>query len=68
MKAVRLISLIARMALMVTMGLGLVFWIAQLFVWSGLLVLLAQSGTEVHSPPVVLASAQMIDKSEIPDL
>jgi hypothetical protein len=44
MKAVRLISLIARVALMATMVLGLVFWIAQLFVWSGLLALLAQIG------------------------
>ena len=44
MKTVQLISLIARVALMVTMGLGLVFWLAQLFVWSGLLVLLAQIG------------------------
>ncbi len=42
MKAVRLISLIARVALMVTMGLGLLFWIAQMFVWSGLLAILAQ--------------------------
>jgi len=44
MKAVRLISLIARVTLMVTLGLGLLYWIAQLFVWSGLLVLLAQIG------------------------
>jgi hypothetical protein len=44
MKAVRLISLIARVALMVTLGLGLLYWIAQLFVWSWLLVLLAQIG------------------------
>lgn len=44
MKAVRLISLIARVALMVTLGLGFVYWIAQLFVWSWLLVLLAQIG------------------------
>ena len=44
MKAVRLISLIARVALMVSMVLGLVFWIAQLFVWIGLLVFLAQIG------------------------
>jgi hypothetical protein len=44
MKAVHIISLIARLALMVTMVLGLVFWIAQLFVWIGLLVFLAQIG------------------------
>ena len=44
MKTVRLISLIARMALIVTLGLGFVHWIAQLFVWSWLLVLLAQIG------------------------
>src|SRR5262252_743635 len=44
MKAIRLISLIARVALMVTLGLGLVYWIAQLFVWSWILVLLAQIG------------------------
>jgi len=29
---------------MVTMGLGFLFWIAQMFVWSRLLVLLAQIG------------------------
>jgi hypothetical protein len=44
MKAVRLISLIARVALMVTLGLGLLYWIAQLFAWGWLLVLLAQIG------------------------
>ena len=44
MKTIRLISLVARVALMVTLGLGLVFWIAQLFVWIGLLVFLAQIG------------------------
>jgi hypothetical protein len=44
MKAVRTISLIARVALIVTLGLGFLFWIAQMFVWSGLLVLLAQIG------------------------
>ncbi len=44
MKTIRLISIVARVALMVTLGLGLVFWIAQLFVWGGLLVLLAQIG------------------------
>jgi len=49
MKAVRLISLIARVALIVTMVLGLVFWIAQMFVWSGLLALLAQRDfTSIH--------------------
>lgn len=44
MKAIRLISLIARVALMVTLGLGVVYWIAQLFVWSWLLVFLVQIG------------------------
>jgi hypothetical protein len=44
MKTIRLISLVARVALMVTLVLGLVFWIAQLFVWIGLLVFLAQIG------------------------
>ena len=44
MKTIRLISLVARVALMVTLGLGLLFWIAQLFVWIGLLVFLAQIG------------------------
>ena len=44
MKAVRLISLTARVALMVTLGLGLLYWMAQLFVWGWLLVLLAQIG------------------------
>jgi deazaflavin-dependent oxidoreductase (nitroreductase family) len=44
MRTIRLISLLSRVALMVTLGLGLVFWLAQLFVWSGLLVLLAQIG------------------------
>ncbi len=49
MKTIRLISLFARVALLVTMGLGLLFWIAQLFVWSGLLVLLAQIDfTSIH--------------------
>ena len=49
MKTIRLISLIARVSLMVTLGLGLLFWIAQLFVWSGLLVLLAQIDfTSIH--------------------
>src|SRR6266571_1892585 len=44
MKAICLISLIARVFLMVTLGLGLLSWVAQLFVWSGLLVFLAQIG------------------------
>ena len=42
MKTVRLISLMARIALIVTMGLGLFYWIALLFSWSWLLVLLVQ--------------------------
>lgn len=42
MKTVRLISLMARIALMVTMGLGLFYWIALLFSWSWLLILLVQ--------------------------
>jgi len=34
---------------MVTMGLGLLLWIAQMFVWSGLLALLAQIHvTSIH--------------------
>jgi hypothetical protein len=44
MNAVRLISLLARVALMVTLGLGLLYWIAQVLRWSGLLILLAQIG------------------------
>ncbi len=44
MKTVRLISFISRVALMVTLGLGLLFWVAQLFVWIGLLTFLAQIG------------------------
>lgn len=44
MKTVHLISLIARIALMVTMGLGLFYWIALLFSWNWLLVLLARIG------------------------
>src|SRR5258708_13574722 len=49
MKAVRIISWIARIALMATMVLGLLFWIAQLFVWIGLLVFLAQIGfPDIH--------------------
>jgi hypothetical protein len=49
MKAIRLISLVARVALMVTMVLGLVYWIALIFVWSGLLAFLAQIHfTSIH--------------------
>lgn len=44
MKTVRLISLISRVFLMITLGLGLFFWAAQLFGWSGLLIVLAQIG------------------------
>ncbi len=44
MRTIGLISLISRVALMVTLGLGLAFWLAQLFGWDGLLVLLAQIG------------------------
>jgi len=44
MNTIRLISLVARVALMVTLALGLLFWIAQLFVWVGLLTFLAQIG------------------------
>ena len=44
MKTIHLISLVARVALMLTLGLGLLFWIAQLFVWIGLLIFLAQIG------------------------
>ena len=44
MKTIHLISLVARVALMVTLVLGLLFWIAELFVWVGLLVFLAQIG------------------------
>jgi hypothetical protein len=44
MRVVHIISLIARIALMITMVLGLLFWIAQVFVWGGLLVFLAQIG------------------------
>jgi hypothetical protein len=47
MNAVRLISLLAGVVLMVTLGLGLSYWIAQLLIWSGLLVLLAQIGFPV---------------------
>lgn len=44
MRTIHLISLIARVFLMITLGLGLVFWIAQLFGWIGLLVFLARIG------------------------
>jgi hypothetical protein len=44
MRVVHIISLIARIALMITMVLGLLFWIAQVFAWSALLVFLAQIG------------------------
>ncbi|GHO50630.1 nitroreductase/quinone reductase family protein [Ktedonospora formicarum] len=44
MKWIRLISLVARVALVVTLALGLVFWIAQLLGWIGLLAFLAWIG------------------------
>lgn len=44
MRVVHVTSLIARLALMVTMVLGLAFWIAQVFAWNGLLIFLAQIG------------------------
>lgn len=44
MKTIHLISLVARVALLVTLGLGLLFWIGELFVWGGLLVFLAGIG------------------------
>jgi deazaflavin-dependent oxidoreductase (nitroreductase family) len=44
MRTIHLISLIARVFLMITLGLGLAFWIAQLFGWIGLLVFLARIG------------------------
>ncbi len=44
MRTIHLISLIARVFLMITLGLGLVFWIAQLFGWIGPLVFLARIG------------------------
>jgi hypothetical protein len=44
MNAIRLISLLARVALMIALGLGLLYWIAQILRWSGLLVLLARIG------------------------
>src|SRR5258708_9805397 len=49
MKTMRLISLVARVALIVTLGLGLLYWIAQLFAWVGLLVFLALIGfPDIH--------------------
>lgn len=44
MKIIRLISLIARLALMLTLILGLGFWIAESFRWIGLLTFLARIG------------------------
>lgn len=44
MRTIYLTSLISRVFLMITLGLGLVFWIAQLFGWIGLLVFLARIG------------------------
>jgi hypothetical protein len=44
MKAIRLISLISRVALMITLVLGLVFWIGDLSGWVGLLNFVAQIG------------------------
>ena len=44
MKTIRLISVVARVALMLTLVLGLLFWIAELFTWVGLLVFLVQIG------------------------
>jgi hypothetical protein len=49
MRAVHIISLIARVALMVTMALGLLFWIAQISFLSMLLNILVQIGfTSIH--------------------
>jgi F420H(2)-dependent quinone reductase len=49
MKTVRLISFITRVLLMITLGLGVFFWIAQLPMLSGLLALLAQIDvTRIH--------------------
>lgn len=49
MRAVRLISLIARVALMITMTLGVLFWIAQMPVLQRLLILLVQIHfTSIH--------------------
>jgi hypothetical protein len=44
LNAIRLISLLARVALMITLGLGLLYWSAQLLRWSGVLVFLARIG------------------------
>ncbi len=44
MKWIRLISLTARVALIVTLVIGLAFWIAQPLGWVGLLIFLAQIG------------------------
>jgi hypothetical protein len=44
MNAVRFFSLLARAALMITLALGLLYWIAQLQRWRGLLILLARIG------------------------
>ncbi len=44
MKMIRLISVISRLALMITMVLGLAFWLAQALAWGGLLILLANIG------------------------
>lgn len=44
MNVIRLISLIARIALMIALVLGVAFWIAQVPGWSGLLILLAAIG------------------------
>jgi hypothetical protein len=49
MRAVRIISLIARLALMATMVLGLLYWIAQIPFLSMLLNILVQIGfTSIH--------------------
>lgn len=49
MQAIRIISLIARIALMITMILGLLFWVALLFGWSSLLTFLTQVNfTSIH--------------------
>jgi deazaflavin-dependent oxidoreductase (nitroreductase family) len=44
MNIIRLISLTARIALMIALVLGVIFWIAQLLTWDSLLVLLAEIG------------------------
>ena len=41
---IRLISVISRIALMITLGLGVLSWAAQLFAWGGLLIVLARIG------------------------